>query len=155
MTTAEKIAFKHQLKQTGRTLIQERIDMAKAAIDNAQAAANSEEKSSAGDKYETGRAMGHLEKDMYAKQQSENLKELALLESVNTDKIYIAAQTGALVRCEAQSFFILAGLGKQLINDHTIFFLSPYTPLAKLLFNKKTGERFIFNKQEVVILDVY
>ncbi|MBO9728423.1 MAG: hypothetical protein J7623_07265 [Chitinophaga sp.] len=155
MTTAEKIAFKNQLKQTGRTLIQARINMAKAAIDNAQAAANSEEKSSAGDKYETGRAMGHLEKDMYAKQQSENIKELALLESVNTDKVYTTAQTGALVHCEAQSFFIAAGLGKQLLADHTIFFISPYTPLAKLLFGKKTGGRFMFNKQEVVILDVY
>jgi hypothetical protein len=37
-------------------------------MESAQQSANSEEKSSAGDKYETSRAMGHLEKDMHARQ---------------------------------------------------------------------------------------
>jgi hypothetical protein len=155
MTSQEMIAFKTGLKQAGQQLIAERIAMAKSAIDNAQEAANNEDKSSAGDKYETGRAMGHLEKNMYARQQAENIKELARLQEVNTEIIYATAQTGAVVRCAEQSFFIAAGLGKQRIADQTIFFLSPYTPLAQLILQKKAGDRFLFNKTEIVILEVY
>jgi transcription elongation GreA/GreB family factor len=155
MTSQEKIAFKTRLKQAGLQLISERIAMAKSAGDSAQEAANSEDKSSAGDKYETGRAMGHLEKDMYARQQAENVMELARLQQVNTDSIYSTPQTGALVQCAEQSFFIAAGLGRQLIDEQTIFFLSPYTPLAKLLLPKKVGDAFLFNKKEIKILAIY
>jgi hypothetical protein len=155
MTHQEMIAFKTSLKKAGELLITERIAMAKSAIANAQEAANSEDKSSAGDKYETGRAMGHLEKDMYARQQAENIKELDKLQKVNTDIIYTTAQTGAFVRCANYSFFIAAGLGKQLINNQTIFFLSPDAPLAKLLLHKKAGDHFLFNKMDTVILEIY
>ena len=155
MTHQEMIAFKTSLKKAGELLITERIAMTKSAIDNAQEAANSEGKSSAGDKYETGRAMGHLEKDMYARQLAENIKELDKLQKVNTDIIYTTAQTGAFVRCPNHSFFIAAGLGKQLIDDQTIFFLSPDAPLAKLLLHKKAADSFLFNKMDTVILEIY
>lgn len=155
MTHQEMIAFKTSLKKAGELLITERIAMTKSAIDNAQEAANSEGKSSAGDKYETGRAMGHLEKDMYARQLAENIKELDKLQKVNTDIIYTTAQTGAFVRCPTHSFFIAAGLGKQLIDDQTIFFLSPDAPLAKLLLHKKADDSFLFNKMNTVIVEVY
>lgn len=155
MTRQEMVAFKTRLKKAGEQLITERIAMTKLAIDNAQEAANSEGKSSAGDKYETGRAMGHLEKDMYARQLAENVKELDRLQKVNTDNIYTTAQTGAFVRSAEHAFFIAAGLGKQVIDEQLIFFLSPDSPLAKLLLHKKTGDKFLFNKMETVIVEIY
>lgn len=155
MTTQQMIAFKGILKQTGLDIINKRIELSKQMIANAQEAANSEEKSSAGDKYETGRAMGHLEKDMHARQQEENKLELDRLQKVNAEKIYTSAQPGAFIRCKGQSFFIAAGLGKQTINEETIFFLSPLSPLAKLLQGKKEGDTFLFNKEERSILDLF
>ncbi|SIO00258.1 hypothetical protein SAMN04488055_2480 [Chitinophaga niabensis] len=155
MTQQQMIQFKTSLKKAGELLIKERIATAQLAIDNAQEAANNEGKSSAGDKYETGRAMGHLEKDMYARQQAENMKELDLLQKVNTDLIYTNARTGAYVRCSDHSFFIAVGLGKQQVDDQLIFFLSPYAPLAKLLLHKKAGDSFLFNKQETVIVEIF
>ena len=155
MTQQEMIAYKTSLKKAGLLRIEERIAITKLAIANAQEAANSEDKSSAGDKYETGRAMGHLEKDMYARQQAENMEELDRLQKVNTDMIYTKAQTGAFVQCPGQSFFIAAGLGKQLINNKHIFFLSPFTPLAKILLSKKAGDSFLFNKMDIIILKIY
>lgn len=154
MTRQETIDFKTGLKAFGESLIKERIAIAKRAIDNAQESANSEDKSSAGDKYETGRAMGHLQKDMFARQQAEHMKELDQLQKVNTDTIYETARTGAFVKCADHSFFIAAGLGKQLIGGQTVFFLSPHAPLAKLLLHKKAGDSFLFNKIETVILEV-
>lgn len=155
MTPPEKIHFKNRLKGFAIALIGQRMAAAKEAIDQAQQAANQEEKSSAGDKYETGRAMGHLQKDMLAKQLVENTKELATLHAVTADKIYPAAAPGAFIECEEISFFIAAGLGKQIIEEHTIYFLSPHAPLARLLQGKKAGEQFFFNTVNTTIADVY
>src|SRR5690349_15444428 len=133
MTTAsEKIQFKNSLRQWGLALIEQRMATAREAADSAQQAANQEEKSSAGDKYETGRAMGHLQKDMYARQLAAHQKDLAALKAVNTDILYAKPAAGALVNCGHCSFFIAAGLGKQLIAGQTIFFISPYAPLARI-----------------------
>ncbi len=105
MTDLEKISFKNKLKTHAASVINERIQAAKLIIDNAQQAANNEEKSSAVDKYETSRAMGHLEKDMHSRQLSENMKELSTLHSINTNKIYTEACAGAYLACNAVSFF--------------------------------------------------
>ncbi len=69
-------------------------------MEDAQQAANGEEKSSAGDKYETSRAMGHLQKDMHARQLAEQAKELAALHAVNVDLLYDTMATGAVIECE-------------------------------------------------------
>ncbi len=155
MTETEKIAFKNGLKQAAQQLIEQRIAAAKTLINNAQEAANSEEKSSVGDKYETARAMSQLEKEMHSKQLAQQIRELALLHEVKTDVIYASATMGACIECANLTFFIAAGLGKQTINGKLIIFLSPQAPLARLLQNKKAGESFVFNGKETVIEQVY
>ncbi len=155
MADVEKIAFKESLKQFCKTLIEQRIQTTKALIDNAQQAANNEEKSSAGDKYETARAMGHLDKDMHTRQLLENIKELANLRDVNAHTLYNFANTGAFIQCTGMSLFIAAGAGKQLFNGQTVLFLSPAAPLAKLVMHKKAGEHFLFNGKDMVIEDVF
>ena len=67
MTDLEKIAFKEKLRSQCIALIEERMQLAAEAMQQAQDAANAEEKSSAGDKYETGRAMNHIQKDLHAR----------------------------------------------------------------------------------------
>ncbi len=151
----QKIAFKNELKHVCQTIIEGRIEAAKVAMRNAQQAANDEEKSSVGDKYETARAMGHLENEMHARHLAENIKELAGLHSINTDVIYAAAVPGAFVECADVSFFMAAGLGKQEINGKKILLLSPQAPLSKLLQHKKAGDSFLFNGVNKNIIDVY
>lgn len=155
VTESEKIAFKNRLKLAAQQLIEQRITAAKKLIDNAQEAANSEEKSSVGDKYETSRAMNQLEKEMHSKQLAQQIRELALLHEVKTDVIYVVATMGACIVCADLTFFIAAGLGKQTIDSKLIIFLSPQAPLAKLLQNKKAGESFVFNGKDTVIETVY
>jgi hypothetical protein len=154
-TSPEKIQFKNSLKQWGLAIIEQRIATAKQAADHAQQAANQEEKSSAGDKYETGRAMGHLQKDMHAGQLAAHLKDLATLKSVDTEHLYTKPVTGSFINCTGFSFFIAAGLGRQVIDGQTIFFISPYAPLARTLEQKKTGDSFLFNNVTVLIADIF
>ena len=155
MTEPEKIAFKNKLKLAGEQIIEQRIATAKALINNAQEAANNEEKSSAGDKYETARAMSQLEKEMHTKQLAQQRNELALLHGVKTDIIYSTATAGACIESGGMIFFIAAGLGKQPIEGSLIIFLSPQAPLAKQLQHKVTGDHFVFNGKETTITAIY
>jgi hypothetical protein len=155
VTEPEKITFKNGLKLAAQQIIEQRIAAAKTLINNAQEAANSEEKSSAGDKYETARAMNQLEKEMHSKQLAQQLKELALLHEVKTDVVYIKVVPGACIECAGMIFFIAAGLGKQTIDDKLIIFLSPLAPLAKTLQHKKAGESFLFGGKEMIIESIY
>ncbi|HTI11412.1 MAG TPA: hypothetical protein VL832_22720 [Puia sp.] len=155
MSPSEKIHFKNRLKQFGLSLIGQRIAAAKEAIEQVQQAANQEEKSSAGDKYETGRAMGHLQKDMLARQSAEQTKELANLHAISIETLYPTPAAGAFVSCQGLSFFIAAGLGRQVVDGQTVYFLSPQAPLARALENKKAGDLLAFNSTDLVILEIY
>jgi hypothetical protein len=155
MTDAEKIAYKNTLKQWALDSIRSRISTAKEAMSQAQEAANSEEKSSAGDKYETGRAMGHLQKDMHARQLAESVKELAALQAIPIDALCPDGRPGALLRGDDIAFFISAGLGKQTIEGRSVVFLSPLAPLAAMLHGKKAGDKVPFNKTAVCIREVF
>ena len=64
MTLNEKRLSKEKIFQAVKKILEERITICQQKIDNAQQAANEEEKSSAGDKYETTMAMLQGEKDM-------------------------------------------------------------------------------------------
>ncbi len=155
MDNQQKIIFKNKLKQFCKLQIEHRIHAAKLAIENAREITNQEEKSTVGDKYETARAMGQLEQDMHARQLAENLKELSLLQSVDVNIIYSEVSIGAFIKSANISFFIIAGMGKQMVDDKTILFLSPNAPLAKLLLHKKPTDNFVFNAANMVIEDVF
>ena len=155
MDDREKIAYKLALKQFALDTISARIEAARRQAEQAQEAANQEEKSSAGDKYETSRAMGHLQKDMYSRQQAEHARELASLHQVKVDILYSSAVPGAFIQCPGIGFFIAAGLGKQQIHDQTVLFLSPAAPLAKALYQQRTGDSILFNGRSHAIQDIF
>ncbi len=151
----EKIAYKKKLHQHCITIIKQRMNAAMESMQNAQAAANSEEKSSAGDKYETSRAMSHLEKDMHSRQLTANQLELAALLTVDCNKIYTSVLKGSIVNCNEITFFIAAGLGKISFEGETMYVLSPNAPVAKSLLHKVAGNSVHFNNKELIILTLF
>lgn len=155
METRDKIAFKSKLKEFCRHTIEQRIAAASKMIQHAQEGANSEQKSSAGDKYETGRAMGHLQKDMHTRQLTGYIKELSDLHAVNTGMVYTVACAGAFVETDIALFFIAAGLGKQTAEGKSILFLSPHASLAGIMQNKTSGDSFHFNNSTAIITEIW
>jgi len=147
----EKVNYKKRLLKLCVEMIKQRIAAAAIAIENAQSAANAEEKSSAGDKYETSRAMSHLEKDMYSRQLLANQQELEALSNVDCDKLYDNITIGSIVFCKEGAFFIAAGLGKINFEGIEVYLVSPLAPMAKMVFNKQAGDVFTFKKMELLI----
>ncbi|GGH60887.1 transcription elongation GreA/GreB family factor [Filimonas zeae] len=155
MTKEAQLAFKQQLKQFAEQQLQQRITVIREKMEAAQQSANNEEKSSAGDKYETSRAMNHLEKEMHGKQLAENLKELSLLYEISVSSLHDKVIPGTVVQCKAVCFFIAAGLGKQTIANTLVIFLSPHAPLAAQLRQKQVGDTWEFNKQLLTIEAIF
>ena len=146
---------KQQLFEHCKTILLMRIADGEKAMQDAQEAANSEGKSSMGDKYETGRAMSQLARDMSAKQVFENKQELInllKLENTKTDKTIIQ---GSVVLANGKAFYIAVGLGVINFNNLNVTVLSPKAPLAQLMLGKTAGNQFTLNKKQFVIETVY
>jgi transcription elongation GreA/GreB family factor len=155
MTIPQNIVFKTQLKEHCRQLIQNRMDSLRIAMNQSQESANEETKSSAGDKYETSRAMGQLEKDMYARQLAETGKEMASLMSIDCSMMYNVVSPGSIVRCDKISYFILAGIGKTEFNGSLIYVISPNAPLAKSLLGKRKDDIVTINNGIQQIKEIF
>ena len=93
----EKLKIKEALWNQCKIIIENRIDIAKSAMENAQKAANGEEKSTAGDKYDTSRAMGHIDRDMNAVQVSQAVDTLNILKGVEIASIHTKAKSGTVI----------------------------------------------------------
>ena len=135
-------------------IITARINTAKTAMDAAQEAANSEGKSSAGDKYETSRAMGQIDRDMFAKQMDNAQKELSVLEKINFKKTFDTVGLGALVKTTAGYFMLAISIGKLQIEETTFIVISQNSPIGLDLMGKKVGDKFTFLGKENTILTI-
>src|SRR5258707_5924053 len=104
--------IKQQLHSLCLTSIEERIKEAHQAIQFAQASANEETKSSAGDKYETGRAMAQLEIEKNSAQLAEANKLKQILLQLVTTQTTDSIQAGSLVITNQGRFYISIPAGQ-------------------------------------------
>jgi transcription elongation GreA/GreB family factor len=146
--------IKQRLHRHCETFVARRIDGIQHAIASAQAAANDETKSSAGDKYETGRAMMQLEIEQLSAQLREALKIKNALSQVSTTNSLIAVQLGSLVTTTAGNYYISISAGRVDIEGATYFTIAPNSPIGLLLLGKRPGEECIFNKKVITVQEV-
>jgi hypothetical protein len=145
-----KVDLLLKLKQ----IIDERIAISKTAMDAAQASANNEGKSSAGDKYETSRAMGQIEVGMYAKQLANAQNEKSILDKIDLAIISKSVGLGTLVQTKANYYFISISLGAIMVEGKKVFAISQNSPIGAILMGKKVGEEFSFNNQKQEVLNL-
>lgn len=145
---------KKNLYQHCLGILQSRIKELGAEIASLKEAKLKETKSTAGDKYETGRAMLQAEEDrlMERKSISQNmlhhLKELDI--SIRKEK----AGLGSLVVAGEHYYFISIALGKILVHDEPVFCISGVSPIGKALMGASKGEKVKFNSQELLIKEI-
>lgn len=155
LTNEQKLSYKQQLKDACISVLEDRKKNIEAAMRDAQEGANSEEKSSAGDKHETSRAMSHLNQEMNARQLEATNKEISALYTLNVSALFDKAAPGAVVVGKEHLYFIAAGLGRVTIDEQKVTFLSPTAPLAVLMRQKQAGDIFELNGKREEILDVF
>ena len=134
--------------------IEQRIAAARTAMRAAQESSSSETKSSAGDKYETGREMANAERDRNAAhlQQAQQLQ--AELARISPDAACDTVRPGALVHTSLGWFYIGISAGKLAGEEPAVIAVSAAAPVAVALKGLRAGQEAAFNGKAVRVLAV-
>ena len=120
-------------------------------MQNAQDSANEETKSSAGDKYETGRAMAQIERDRHAQLFDQLRQERAVLDRIDPDFVFQRVGLGALVTTSVGVFFVSVSAGMVVVEGQKVIAMSPQSPLGASLMGKQAGDSFLFQQKKGII----
>ena len=132
--------------------IEQRIAAARTAMQAAQESSSSETKSSAGDKYETGREMANAERDRNAAHLRQAQQLQAELARINPDAACDTVRPGALVSTSLGQFYISTSAGK--LDGTDVFAVSAAAPVALALKGLRAGQEAVFNGKTVRVLTV-
>jgi hypothetical protein len=151
ITMPDAVPLKQQLHVLCRAFVEDRIATARQAIQQAQASANEETKSSSGDKYETGRAMAQLEIEKSSGQLAEAMKLKQALDQVHPDQAHSVVQSGSLVFTSQGNYYISVSAGRLVVDGGIYYAVSPGSPVGMKLMTLSAGAKVMVNAKEVVV----
>ena len=144
--------IKDRLIQVGENTLENRIRELDGELRILKSQYEGETKSSAGDKYETGRAMLHLELEKKSAQYDKTVQLYRAFSEVRKlPKSSDVVKRGSLVITSGGNFYISVGLGTVKVDDTLFYFVSPQAPVAAFLLDKKAGDEVQFNNQTLII----
>ncbi len=134
--------------------IESRIKSIENAIHAARESSIDDTKSSAGDKYETGREMMQQEIDRNTKQLFEAGKLRLVLQGISTESKDEIIKPGSLIFTNFGNFYISISAGHLKLNGQEYFAVSASSPIGMQLINRKKGDKFDFNGRDYIINEV-
>ncbi|OEK01884.1 hypothetical protein BFP97_10315 [Roseivirga sp. 4D4] len=134
--------------------IDARITRLEEEMEALKLSAESDTKSSMGDKYETGREMINLEKGKIAEQLNEAVRMRQALLSIDADKKYEAGALGAVITTAQAMYFMATSIGKVSLGNQDFFVISPVSPIGQQLLDKKVGDQINFAGKQIALLNI-
>ena len=134
-----------------QSLLASKIDDARQTIASAKESRNNDTKSSAGDKYETGRAMIQMEIDNNEIQLDKALQQQEELSKIDLKRLNEKVGPGSLVITNHETYFIAIAMGKIIVDGNPFYAISLASPIGMLLKNKAAGEHVEFMGRKLVI----
>ncbi len=104
-------------------------------------------KSSAGDKFETGREMMQTELSKQQDQLNQQLRLKKNLKQLNPNKASTSIEFGSLVHTNKGIYFMAIPHGKLSIGTDKYYVLSMASPIGQAMKGAKTGDTITFNGQ--------
>jgi len=154
------LEFKIKLISRIKKEIEEKIQDAEKSYSLAKESRDADTKSSAGDKYETGREMMQKEMDKSLSLIHQYQQQYILINTIenkfeNTGKqTTMGIEIGDLVESSQGTFFIAFGLGKLTFDNKVIFVISLDSPIGLQLKGKKIGETYQLNGNTYKIISI-
>ena len=124
----------------------------KLSLEGLQESLDSETKSTAGDKHETGRAMVQLEQEKLAQQVQELEHTRNILKKIDIERKSNSIGLGSLVKTSLADYFIAISAGTFKHESGMVYCISAKAPIAQLLMGKSVGDNFMFNGKTNAIL---
>ena len=147
--------MKQNILQQYKQLVQDKIDIFQDMIAALTVDSKNDAKGSAGDKHATALSMMHLEQEKLNYKLAEILQQKSILDKIDGSSVHKIISVGSLVQTNHLLVFMSAALPKIVVDDQTIFAVSPESPLGKKLMGKKIGEEFEINGVKYNILEIY
>ena len=145
---------KRELFKHCEVFVSKRLKTVEEIISSNQNALQSETKSSAGDKHETGRAMLQLEMEKASQQLAGIAIMKQTLAKVNVFKQSETVCLGSVVKTSIANYFIAVSAGQLNALNETYFAVSTASPIGKLLLGKKVSDKIVFNGKTIEILKI-
>lgn len=145
------MSIKEELYKACIDFVDKRLETVRTVISSNQKALESETKSSAGDKHETGRAMLQLEMEkvsqqlLAAKQMKETLHKINIKNTINIVCL------GAIVETNVANYFISISAGELKKGNKTYYAVSTSSPIGKKLLGKCIGNEIVFNSKKIKV----
>ena len=146
--------LKKQLHALATAFVQQRLDAVQQALQSAEQSTGEDTKSSAGDKYETGREMLQQEKNRGMAQLTEANKLLIALNRISTAGQSAKAEEGSVVKTNNGNFYISVSAGVLSADGDSYFAVSAASPIGAKLIGCKAGDEFSLNNKGYVITEV-
>lgn len=146
--------LKKQLKSALELEIETSIQSLKSSIARAKESALGETKSSAGDKFETTRAMMHRDIEQYSSQLVVVEKNLIALQRISAEVICKQVELGAVVQTSIGFFYISLSGDDIEIDEVEYTPISISSPLAQALIGRSAGDSCPFRGNEITVVSV-
>jgi transcription elongation GreA/GreB family factor len=148
------MSIKQQLYNRCQVFLNNRLEVIQNTIADIQNSLQSETKSSAGDKHETGRAMLQLEREKAGHQLAELQKLNETLEKIEVKSKHNNIALGSLVLTTHLNYFIAISAGEIEAEGNNYYAISAATPMAKLLLSKQVGDLIEFRDTKFTITEI-
>ncbi|MFN0728441.1 3-oxoacyl-ACP synthase [Polaribacter gochangensis] len=143
--------LKQELFKQCEKFVNNRLQTIQEIISSNQKALQSETKSSAGDKHETGRAMLQLEMEKAGQQLQGVLQMKETLAKIDVSKNSTIAHLGSLVKTNQATYFLSISAGQLVVANEQYFAVSVSSPIGNLLLGKKGKDSFVFSGKQITI----
>ena len=107
------------------------------------------------DRYDSYRTKMLRSRDMYAKQLSNALAGIRILQDLQKLPPFDTAEHGAVVVTDRQQFLLSIGAGKFMVGNRPFFAISAQTPIYAALRGKRVGDTIVFNGMGQTIREIY
>lgn len=134
--------------------IEQRVQTAETALEQAREASNDDTKSSAGDKFETTREMMQQDITRNKSLLMDAQQNLQLLNSIKDTPGNDRVRNGNLAYTSQGIFYISISAGQLQLEGENIFAISAVSPIGKLLIGKQKGDTFAFNGKDYLLKDI-
>ena len=148
------MSLKQALFKQCENYVNERLQTVEKTISSHQNDLNSETKSSAGDKHETGRAMLQLEMEKASQQLVGITQMKEILARIDVNKLSSKAHLGSIVFTDKANYFLSISAGQLEVLNDKIFAISVSSPIGKMLLGKEENDSFIFNGNSIKVLKI-
>ena len=149
-----ELKIKEALFEQCEVFVNKRLYNIENVISSNQKALQSETKSSAGDKHETGRAMLQLEMEKAGQQLAGIVQMKEILAKMNISNTSKNACLGSLILTEKACYFLSISAGQLVVENKVYFAISVSSPIGKLLLGKQEKEVISFNGNPIVINEI-